>query len=426
MGVELVRNDYISALPPNGIHRTLVKGSTTDAGKRAKNDNDKVELSEDQIISLSIQNYYWMALSEWVLGFVSMDTLKRDLYWEANESNPIDPLQNQSRDIKSSKCAIAPEMMTILMKNRMPEWIEVINDYTYQQHLHNQQLIKTKQQQKQQRKKQGNQSKEEQQIQTKIQQQQAEKLKQQQLKWENQQRRGGVLLTCAIQNLKVMCFLSLGTAREVLRRLSITNSVASKNVSAAGNKSKVKSSHNTKGQPFDGTNWMVQLLQQKPLSTGNTQASEYCNPQVECLNLVCTLLETKDYAILSRMGQAPPWSLKQSNRAGRIDNSGLLYIGLRYGMQYLLESINHSNDGKQHSDELDRVSQSFGRLLRGVRDNLLPIKKEVNDKRSNQRIEGFILGVGATVREHLHGVRSIMLTDALFVLYRRTCYQAMC
>jgi hypothetical protein len=385
-------NDFISALPPNGIHRSLHKGTSTGQnGKKRKKDAEEVELSRDQITSLSIQNYYWMALSEWVLGFVSPDTLERDLYWESCDASAFDLLESNS---KSNKCTVPPEMMTILMKQCLPEWIDTINNYVYQQHQQNQQLIKTKQQQKQQRKKQGSLSKEEQQMQSKVQQQQLEKHQRHQNRWEKQRRRDGVLLTCAIQNLRTMCFVSIGTAREVLRRLSMAGSAASTKSSATvGNtKSRGKPS-DAKGVLLDGTNWMAQLLQQKPPSIETSSSSTYCNPQVECLHLVCTLLETKDYTILSRMCQAPSCTLKQGNRSGKADSFGLLYVALRYGMQYLLDSLKNEEETAWHNGQIKSFALSIGRLLRDVKLMLLP----PSDKKVNERNEGFILGASSTV-----------------------------
>lgn len=398
LGVELLRNDYISALPPNGIHKSLCKGATFTANSGKKRKSDESELTRSQIISLSLQNYYWMALSEWVLGFVPIDMLKKDLYLESDDSNSE---LSSERNTKGGKCAIPPEMMTILMKQRMPEWIDTIQNYVYQQHQHSQQLIKMKQQHKQQRKKQDKLSKEEQQMQSKVQQQQAEKLKQQQVKWEKKQLRDGVLLTSALQNLRTMCFVSMGTAREVLRRLSMAGDPSKSTTN--GQKSRGKTGG--KGGSSDGTAWMAELLQHKPISIekSSSSTSEYCNPQVECLNLVCTLLETKDYTILSRLCQAPSWSLKQVNRGGKdtkADNMGLVYVALKCGIQYLLDAYT-ADDGKIEAvnAESERFERSVGRLLRDVRDFLLPGKAgdDAGTDMTNQRTEGFILGAGATV-----------------------------
>lgn len=396
LGVELVRNDYISALPPNGIHRSLLKGKSDvmiSTGKhRQKKNVDEEELTRDQIISLSLQNYYWMALSEWVLGFVPIDVLKRELYWETfnfDDSRKMNPIPQKIKGGK--KCAIPSEMMTILMKQRMPEWVDTIITYVIKQNRHNQQMAKTKQQQKQQRKKQDKLSKEEQVLQSKVQQQQADKMNQQQLRWEKTQSRDGILLTCAIVNLRAMCCISMGTAREVLRQLSMANVSTSKHDSAA-NKSRAKPGVNAKGGSTDCTHWMVQLLQQNSNLNNAASSLEYCNPQIECISLVCTLLETKDFTILSRLSQAPTWSVKQGNSRvgesdGKTDNFGLLYIALRYGMDSTL-------DGNES------FTQSMSRLLRGMREILLPPNKDSYTEggaNENQRSDEFILGAGATV-----------------------------
>ena len=410
LGVELLRNEYISALPPNGIHRSLCKGSsaahTSGSGKKRKNGEDS-ELTNDKLISLSLQNYYWMALSEWVLGFVPLDKLRQDLYWERDDISISHVIEINGADTERSnttKCAIPPEIMTILMKQRMPEWIDTITDYVDKQYQHDLKLVKTKQQQKQQRKKQVNLSKEEQQMQSKIQLQQAEKLQQQQIKWEKMQRRDGVLLTCALRNLRTMCFVSMGTAREVLRRLSMASSTTSKNdPNSAGPKSRGKNA--VKGGPTDGINCMAQILQQMPSLLGSTSSSEYCNPRVECITLVCTLLETNDYNILSRMGQAPAWTLKQSSRStksdGKAGNLGMLYVALRHGLQYLLDTASIVEESDAEHGKSEPFAQSITRLLRGVKEILLPTKgggDAKKDAKGNQRNEGFILGAGATVR----------------------------
>eukprot|EP00804_Cyclotella_cryptica_P013520 CCRYP_017246-RC/>CCRYP_017246-RC protein AED:0.15 eAED:0.15 QI:74/1/1/1/1/1/6/1144/2412 len=435
LGVELVRNDYISALPPGGIHRSLCKGGTStledeasSGGKRHKkghsssSHDDKRELTRGQIISLSLQYYYWSALSEWVLGFVPCHTLKRDLYWEDSHTNTsaIPETKPPERSTKSEKCAIPPAIMTILMKQRLPEWIEKVHLYASEQHQYIQQQMKTIQQQKQQRKKQAN-SKEEQQIQQKLQQQHSEKLKQQQTQWEKKRHRDGILLASVIRNLRVLCYASIGTAREVLRRLTMgsATSATTKNLPATGTikaGGKVGGS-NVKGGSGGETSWMIQLLQEKrhSLRSTSTSSSYHHTPQVECLNLVCTLLETNDYTILSRICQAPVWSMKQgSRRGGKSDGRGannlsstsggnycLLYTALRYGIQHLIDDYSDMNCAMD--SEVDNqnglFARSLTRLLRDVREILLPndggeISEAVD--RANQRDEGFILGVGAT------------------------------
>ena len=398
LGVELVRNDYISALPPNGIHRSLLKGTSDGMSSTGKKKNaDEEELTRGQIISLSLQNYYWMALSEWVLGFIPIHVLKRELYWEKFDFDDVREMNHTEQNTKGSKkCAIPQEMMTILMKQRIPEWVDTITNYAIKQNKHNQQMVKAKQQQKQQRKKQDKLSKEEQVLQSKVQQQQADKLNQKQKRWEQIQCRDGILLTCAIQNLRTMCYISIGTAREVLRQISTANVSASKHDSAAAaNKSRSKPRVNAKGESTDGTHWMVQLLQQNSTSTNAASSLEYCNPQMEGISLVCTLLETKDFTILSRLGQIPTWSVKQgNNRAGKsdgkTDNLGLLYVALRYG-------LDSTFDGNE------RFTRSISRLLRGVREILLPAKEgDYPDRGANEkRSDEFILGVGATVCCHI-------------------------
>eukprot|EP00956_Cyclotella_meneghiniana_P038173 scaffold149702_cov23-Cyclotella_meneghiniana.AAC.1 len=142
LGVELVRNDYISALPPNGIHRSLLKGTSDGMSSTGKKKNDdEEELTRGQIISLSLQNYYWMALSEWVLSFIPIHVLKRELYWEKFDFGDVREMNHTEQNTKGSKkCAIPQEMMTILMKRRIPEWVDTITNYSSKQHKHNQQM----------------------------------------------------------------------------------------------------------------------------------------------------------------------------------------------------------------------------------------------------------------------------------------------
>ena len=403
LGVELLRNEYVSALPPNGIHRSLCKGSSVHAtGSGIKRKNvEGAELTKGEIISLSLRNYYWMALSEWVLGFVPLNKVRKDFYWDQYDDD-ITPhvieTDGAGRELASTtKCAIPSEIMTILMKQRMPEWIDIITDYMHKKNQHELKLSKTKQQHKQQRKKQGNISKEEL-------QQQAEKLKQQQITWEKIQHRDGVLLTCALRNLKTMCFVSMGTAREVLRRLSVASSSASKNDHGTGPKS--RGTNGAKGGPTDGINWVAQILQQNPSSFGSTSSSKYCNPHVECITLVCTLLETNDYNIMSSIGQAPAWTLKQSGRGGKTDgrvgSCGILNLALKWGLQYLLDTTSAMEESEADHNESKVFARSLARLLRGVREILLPRKERYDakkDTKRNQQNEGFILGAGATVCE---------------------------
>lgn len=397
LGVELLRNEYISASPPNGIHRSLCKGASDGSSSDIKRKSiAQADFTPGQIISLSLQSYYWMALSEWVLGFVPAEIVKRDLDWETCHSSTTFVVEMSSeRNKKGAKCAIPPEIMTILMKQRMPEWIDIIQNCVQQQYQSHQQMVKMKQLQKQQRNKQDTLSTEEQQ------QQQAEKLKLQQVDWEKRQRRNGVLMACALRNLRTMCFVSIGTAREVLRRLSMTgNSSKSTN---DGQKPKGKTGD--KGSPVDGPNWMTQLLQSKPVSIENSSPSEHCNPQVESLNLLCTLLETKDYVILSRICQAPARSSKQGNcgaKENNTDNLGLLYIALRNGIQCLLDEYALVGDEHETSRQCGLFAQSLRRLLKGVKHVLLPISTKESSLRGDKarlRSEGFILGAGATVSQ---------------------------
>ena len=430
-------NDFISALPPNGIHRSLCKRSSAmdyESGTKRKkysgsNNSNQGELSHDQIVSLSLQYYHWTALSEWVMGFVPIDLLKREMFWD-NADCSLSALTDstpQARNTEAEKCAIPPEIMTILMKQRLSEWVDALNNYAYEQYQHNQQLMKTKQQQKQQRKKVGN-SKEEQQVLQKMRQHQAEKLRQQQIQWQKRQRRDGVLLASALRDLRALCYISIGTAREVLRRLTAASGAVSKTASSDGAKIGGKTSRSSKGGPGDGTSWMVELFHQKFPVSNESFSSSSNNPQVECLNLVCILLETKDYAIVSRMCQAPAWSLKHSNRASKSDgkgidgfssggNFGLLYIALRCGIQHLIGDSVHESGGNdasiQYQSEL--FARGVIRLLKDIREILLPgnkIESSNEFKRANRQSGFFFLGAGSTVSRCVALRRSVYITTA--------------
>lgn len=443
-GVELISNDYISAVPPNGIHKGLCKEesgfSMNDngggGGKRKEKGGSSVGgQTRGQIISMSLQSNYWMALSEWILGFVSKTKLKKELSWEEDDDSTMG---ETAGDIISSekgdKCTIPPPIMTILMKQRLPECITAIHNYTHQHHQYVQQLQKEKHQQKKrhqqhqnqknkkQSQKQQQQSKEDQQRMQEFQKQQDLKMDKRKAHLRKRQEREETLLLSALLNLNALCHLSNGTAREVLRKLSITSTVSAGNngpvAKGVGNKgANNKFSPGGGGKPGtaggtgDGTSWMIQLFQQKQ----DVMSTSHHESQVNCLRLICTLLETDDYSTLVRLTEVPAWLNKQGgkNKGGGAHyhgdkNFGLAYIALRYGILQLLDLIKITSkrlvddegegDDVQNED-VDSYAKYTARMLRNIRELILP-PPLMGDRGGDAR-KGFVLGTGATVSNML-------------------------
>lgn len=499
LGVELMRNEYVSVLPLSGggVYKSLLGGGGggmmefdgKNKKKKHSGDNSTVETttmmsgtsggqSRGQIISMTLQTNYWMAISEWISGFIPKETLQREISWEmmmmtmTNETSMGNEMENVSSGINNNKCAIPPQIMTILMKQRLPEWINAIHNYARMQHQYhlqqqrekqNQKKLQQKNQQKQggkkgQHQQQKNQQQEQQQP-TQVEQHQ-QTLKKQILfqKWQQRQEK---LLMSALRNLIYLCYLSNGTAREVVRRLAMNNGSVGGSGAGAG----AGGTTGGKGGKFgsekggsgaggsgsgDGQSWMVQVFQ--PLHSKNqkqqqqhlpTRISSH-NMQTECLQLACTLLETRDFVILSRIAEVPTWLIKRGgggkdgkggggggggqavNTSSGGGNFGIIYIVLRYGIQRLME-LEENNGGPNKDEEEDRedidnekgcfieqkeqndllYARYMTRLLRGVRNVLLPSatgKKDDGAEGStgskNNNVgprEGFVIGATATV-----------------------------
>ena len=435
-GVELLSNDYISALPPDGgIHKSLCKdGNSSDGGgeftlkkkkekKQNKGDTSSSKTSvqsRGQMISMSLQTYYWEAISEWILGFVPLHKLKKELAWEENGQIVVEESTTSSIP-EESKCTVPPPIMTILMKGRLPEWVACINKYTFQQNRYMQQLQKEKTLKKKmdQKKNSVKHPQKGQKVEDEHQEEQVVDDQQQQQhdpKLEKKHQREEKLVLSAMHNLIALCHLSDGTAREVLRQLSVVPSAgssSSKKLTAGkgggGKSSKI-------GDGSTGISWMAQLFQLMVQIKPSSSSSLSYQPQIECLRLVCTLLETNDDTIVSRLCTVPitkqgGGTIKRKGKSvvggssgEQQKNIGLVYIALRYGIQGLLDIDKiGGNDGEDEDEDrrehMDNYARYMTRLLRNVKEILLPHPSKGSD--NNAELDGsrngFVLGAGATV-----------------------------
>jgi hypothetical protein len=386
-GVELLNNEFISTLPSEGkgVHANLCKRVTADfgggesSGKRKQKRGDFNTSScntptQGQILSMAIQCIYWNSLSEWILGFVPMHALKNELRWMADDevlfgdSSSTWPRQTDVFESTSEKkCTVPPSVMTILMKSRLPEWVNAVHNYSHQLRMHAQQRQKEKQQLKQQmNKKKQQEQPAEHEIQEKHDNPQVKENEKQQLQDEEQLQREAKLFLSALNNLIALCHLSNGTAREVLRRLVMTTPTTAETTSK---RNADKENKPVAGGDATATPWMVQVFQ-KP----HCSKSIY-RPQMECLRLVCTLIETEDYLIISRLMEHPSSGKQGGGRSkgwsrggGSDKNDSLARIALRFGMQRLLELVND-----RANDRGNMMYASYiARLLLGVREIILP------------------------------------------------------
>jgi hypothetical protein len=401
-GVELLNNEYISALPSegDGVHAhnlckaTSAQGGSSgggECGKKKKPNNtcNSTTLldhppTRGQILSMAIQCAYWNAVSEWILGFISMQTLRNDLQW-MNYDGVVSSEMNFAPSDK--KCTVPPSVMTTLMKLRLPEWVDAIHNYSYRLQKYAQQRQKEqhqmklhqKQQQQQQQTKKKNQDYPPEDGHDNSQRNENEK---QQLRDEEVLQREAKLFLSSMNNLIALCHLSTGTAREVLRRLMLPTTTATKaETTSKRNIDKLKQ------KPFIGggnkpgaggsvtTPWMLLVFQNRHCSKSMFRT------QLECLRLVCTLLETKDHMIISRLIDTSS-SVKQGSGGGRskgpsggcgsAKNVSLAYVALQNGMQRLMDLVN--------DDGMDRESRLFARyiarLLRNVSEVVLPHSSE--------------------------------------------------
>eukprot|EP00985_Skeletonema_marinoi_P025056 scaffold17989_cov85-Skeletonema_marinoi.AAC.4 len=327
LGMELNKNEFISALPSGGVHKLLCKddddsggdggGVLTDdndgndessgvgGGKRRKKKrgttttttttkSNEGPQSRGKIISITLQTKYWTAVNEWILSFVPIDKLRSQLHWKQIDYYS----SSSSTNNNSKKCALPPQIMTVLIKERLPEWIDAIHKYTAGQQYYTQVQQKERKEQRQRQKKQlqlkqQKMSKEEKAMEEKRLQEIEVKNERVQRRLMKQQSREQALLLSALYCLTSLCHLSNGTAREVLRRLSngssggisttvkdaIPSSAAVGHSGGGGGKFAGKGSPS--GTADSGTEWMVQLFQQGNKSLSSTSIK----PLVECVRL---------------------------------------------------------------------------------------------------------------------------------------------
>ena len=437
-GVELNKNEFISVLPPGGVHKLLCKeeedggdggvltggdgndqGSSSSSSSRRKKkrgtvatttSNNDGKQSRGKIISTTLQTKYWMAVNEWILSFVPIEKLRLQLHWQ-----DID--YYSSNNNYSNKCALPPQIMTVLIKDRLPEWIDAIHNYTAWQQRYTQLQQKERKEQRQRQQQQQKQLQQKKQQKLTNEERAQEQKRQQEIQLKNdrvqrrlmkQQSREQALLLSALHCLTSLCHLSNGTAREVLRRLSngrgggigkSSSAVKDAVPPVAGEKFMGKDSPG--GNADGGTEWMVQLFQQ-----GNKASllSTTIKPLVECVRLVCTLLETQDFIVLSRLTEVPSpgWATKRGGKKD-LGNFGIGNIALRYGVQHLLDIVRQSQADDDENEGVDDGSyaECIARLLRGVNGIILPSIEgknqkvnSVSSKKDNKG--GFVLGMGPT------------------------------
>jgi len=406
-GTELLSNSYLSNLN-GGIYKELCKdddvgftvNSGSKGGKKKNGSGETKGQSKGKIISMKLQTIYWNAVCEWILGYVDVSLLKREMFWgqDGAGGNSIARLEKtaSAEDIgkssgsaaerKQIKCTVPPSVMTILMKERLPEWIETIHKYIAQQQKYLQRIQKeSKKQKKIQQQQKGGGATQKKDEQTPQQDEEQTIINQQ----KKQQREESLLLS-SMNNIIALCHLSNGTAREILRKLTIVPSSSAK-----------ATTNNTKGGKFnnksvksEGGDWLVQLLQ---LSSNITKSKTSYQIQIQCIRLICILFETEDYMILSKLCEAPSAALSSGSGKGRGKSNttqganekkkGLAYIALRYGIQALLEGEKSSTtaDTDKEKEHMKLYAQYMVRLLRNVRTILL----------SNDNEEGLEVNVKA-------------------------------
>ena len=395
-----------------------------------------------QIISMALRCTYWQGLCEWILGFVPVGALKRELRWEDHGRGHDVVVVAADTEIRNdrtkAKCTIPPPVMTVLMKKYLPEWIEAVNQYAQRMQQHSQRQQEGPQKGKQ------NKIKEKRQQQHRIEntntttaeeheEQKDREFDKRSAATRRRHRREERLALAALRNLRALCHLSVGTAREVLRKVTggTDGHDSSKRASGAGNK-------DAEGEKFSGqktaaiagtsregdaASWMTCLLRQEHGSS----TPSHGEVQTECLRFVCTLLEVNDFIVLSRLTGAPGRSPRQGQAggggggrhrrghaaAGADRNVGLAYVALRYGIGSLLEVQAEANNDRvaSGSDSQQRQYIAYAhcvtRLLRNARDILLPGPSPGNaqcGKSASGDKAGFVLGITTTVstlRRHL-------------------------
>jgi hypothetical protein len=366
--------------------------------------------------------------------------------------------------------------MTTLMKRMLPDWVDAVRDHVHRRaaiereegqkerrrrQKEGQQLLRSRQQQQQQRP--GGLEEEEEERKRNPVVQGAEEEEEgggdgKVVDVEKRRRRARdnreeLLLLSALRNLEALCHLSDGTAREVLRRLTVgtaragggkDDEDAGARGGAGGGKEKFGVGRKKVGvvagggagggqrRMGDGTSWMSHLFRSPRPSSSSS--SSY-RPRIECLRLVCTLLETNDGAVLSRLAEAPsPPAARPSppggrGRGGGNENGGppppsssaaggggerdfgLAHIALRYGVQGLFELYRGEEDrgkkgGEDEDDDVRKQIDSYAgymtRLLRDVREIILATTssgcEHARGNNSGGGKRGNILGIDAKVR----------------------------
>jgi len=130
-GVELLSNSYLSNLN-GGIYKELCKDSdvsftvNSGGGEKKKGSGETKGQSKGKLLSIKLQTIYWNAISEWILGYVDVSLLKREMFWEEQDDGvgggSIARLDNvasagDSGESKSAerrkqiKCTVPPSVM---------------------------------------------------------------------------------------------------------------------------------------------------------------------------------------------------------------------------------------------------------------------------------------------------------------------------
>ena len=435
LGIELLNNDYVTKLynNSNSSNSSLHLSEGKSNGNVTSRKGGKRSAVGEGVDTKAIQYYHWSAIYEWLLSYIPAgSTLHRhsklDDDWPLTKNNyTYDDVtarhhqllvnsdcdnesqqqqqQQQQQQPQKGKCHIPPTVLTVLIKCHLPEWITAIREYVVISSSNNDGRSKQQQQKKQQRQ-QSKASSSSLSIAPKGKMEEVVE-KQQQIR--NSQREELLLLSC-IRNLIALCHLS-GSAREVLRKLTI-GTITTTSTSAADNdvgrskKENASAKLGGKGKGTihrptniaDGTLWMEHLFRSQSSSSSSsaliTSTSSY-RARIECLKLVCALLETKDDVILSRLIEIPPSSSSSSsspsssatvkqrgyskkctsvvNTKGSNErkNYGLAYIALRYGMHELFELGKNDDHAIIHQRQKILFARYMTRLLQDVRSIIL-------------------------------------------------------
>jgi hypothetical protein len=493
LGIELLGNEYLFDLYSNRHRRSSSALSSSAApmagkehGKRRKNDTSialapfgTIATSSsssglDPRIAIALNYYHWTALHEWILGYVPHTVLLRELRMRRGGEGEGGSDGRGSRgrrddgggDGQGVGCPAPPPVMTTLMKRLLPEWARALR-----RHAREGVDVARRAREKGGMKRMACTREEKQRGDGPVEERRGHNTEDggnAKGKDDPDDDEGGIvggrrfdaeeiLLLSSLRNLTALCHLSTGTAREVLRRLSIgtiddedgggrtDGTSAAIRLSGSGTAAVARGGGAGGGgggmgigrRPGDGTSWMAHLFRSQPT---RSSTSSY-RSRIECLRLVCTLLETNEGAILSRLAEVPcppppPRSSSIGRRGGVGDNRngrpvrsssssvaaavagkggefGLAHIALRYGMQSLLEIDEMDCRGKvEGDDDSRRQINSYAclmtRLLRDVREIILP---PVMGGENTRRIDG-----GGDKKGGVFGIDAKVLIDLLFRL----------